>query len=329
MRGPIVIFVLAGASTATLLAACFDFGGLENAADDAGTVADATSGNDVGTTTTCPSGCLPIAPDGWAGPSAVYAGPPASQPISCPAPYGQFEVEAIQGVTAGPATCECGAATFQGATCSARVESWSASGCSGLATLEGAITVPGERGCLTTSDDGYLKVTAPVLDAGTCTFPSATTTLPDASIAEEDIACGLAPSTACAGGATCITAPSPDAPFTKLCIHKDGDVACPTADYAARFVAYRETSDTRSCSPCEGKVTGGTCGISWGTSAGVVQCAATPPTGFTTESCGGGPYSAGTVVGGAIGPSGLACARTGGAPQGAATPTNPITFCCE
>lgn len=330
VRGSIFIFVLAGASAATLLVACFDFGGLESEASDSGVADDATSSGDVGTTTACPAGCMPLAPDGWTGPSAVYAGPPASKPTACPKSYGQFEAEAIQGVTADPATCECGAATFQGATCQARVESWSGSGCSGLATLEGAITVPGDHGCLTTADTGYLKMTAPTLDAGSCSFPSAKTNVPDASIAEEDIACGLLPSTACTGAASCVTAPAPDAPFTKLCIHRDGDVACPNSDYPAKVVAFRGTNDSRSCSPCVGKVSAGSCGTAWGTSAGIVQCAATPPNTYTTESCAaGGPYAAGTVVGGAIGPTGLECAPTGGAPQGAATPANPITFCCK
>lgn len=276
----------------------------------------------------CPLGCLPPAPSGWTGPSAVYDGPPGTKPAACPPIYLQKELEAHQGLMAGAAVCACGTATFQGASCSAKVETWTGQGCTGQAILEGTFTIPGS--CLQTSTAGYTFVDTPSINRGTCSFPSPTKNLPTPTMTALNVSCGLPQNATCAMNAQCVATPIPDAPYTRLCIHQDGDIACPSADYSKRFVAYKNVMDTRDCSPCSGTTTGGSCGSKWGTSNTVQNCNNSLPSSFFTNGCDSNSFhNSGIAVGGPIDPKGINCDPDGGAPQGEAKSANPVTFCCN
>jgi hypothetical protein len=155
-------------------------------------------------------------------------------------------------------------------------------------------------------------------------------TLPEASFARSTLACALPRLAACEARPDCFTAPSPGAPFGRICIHHDGDVDCPTADYAARFVSYRGIDDGRACSPCIGKVTGtfAPCIGNW----------------FETIACGAGAGNAASQTGqcetpadptsanldfARMAPSALPCTQVdGGVPTGEARLADPVTFCC-
>lgn len=292
---------------------------------DAGAAVDSAV-PDSGPTTGCPAGCLPPAPKGWIGPSAVYDGPSESAPSTCPSLYNSMEVTAHRALTAPPAQCNCGAPAFSGESCRATVSEWSNAGCaSGPSVNLGDLY---SVGC-SAANTGYVFVGTPVFTPGTCAFPSPTTTLPDAGFSTTDVSCGLPQQNpVCPTDALCVTAPAPSLPYTRLCVHRTGDVPCASADYAERFVAYQGLDDTRACSPCQGTATGGACGGSWGF-GGCAGTGAPPPANYPTNSCSSVSYPQTGVNGGAMAPTGMVCNQDGGAPQGSATPSGPVTFCCN
>lgn len=285
--------------------------------------------------TGCPAGCLPPAPSGWAGPSAVYDGPPETKPDACPSSgYTELEIEAHQGLSGGAAVCSCGTPTLEGAHCSANVVGWNNASCSGNpitdAVLEGTATTNGA--CVEqVSNQSHLKVDPPTLKRGTCTFPDAEATVPPPTVAKVDLACGVPQHAACEARAECLAAPALETPFTRVCIYKDGDVACPSEDYSERFVAHRTIADTRACADCEGTPTGGTCGTKWGFGGSAPAICHALPSGPTT-------YDTGACVPGgkgkrldvrAMAPTGVSCTDImGGTPTGTLESADPVTFCC-
>ncbi len=277
----------------------------------------------------CPVGCLPPAPQGWVGPTALYDGPESAKPTDCPTPYTQKTAEAHVGMTAAPAACACGASVTTGRRCDADVVTYSLSGCAGNnVLLEGTATT---ASCLTTTNgtQASYRVETPTLVPGTCTFPNASATLPPVAFEKVEVACGLAQAAACVARTDCVSAPAPAQPFTRMCIHQDGDVPCSSADYSERFVAHKAVSDTRTCSACTATPSGGACGTSWGNRSNAIQCTNLPaPADKTAGIC--YPYGGiGTVVDvGAMGPSNATCTPTGGSAAGTAASTEPVTFCC-
>ncbi|MEO8800991.1 MAG: hypothetical protein ABI551_24070 [Polyangiaceae bacterium] len=309
--------------------------GVNNTAGDSGVASDALTppsdsglASDAAPSLGCPLGCLPPAPSGWAGPSALYDGPSATAPTACPPTYIQKEIDAFQDVTAAAAQCSCGTPAFNGAICTTPIVTHVETGCTALGLLQADLT--NAASCVTLQNSGHLEVPTPTLTTrGTCSFPTATTTLQDAGIGTVDLACGLPQNAICADAPACVATPVPDAPFTRLCIHHEGDVACPSVDYAKRIVAHTGLSDTRSCSACEGSTSGGGCGNKWGIAASMGACMASPPSDLTTGTCTTASYGIGAVVGVSIAPSGITCLGDGGAPAGAVTTTDPVTFCCN
>lgn len=277
----------------------------------------------------CPLGCLPPAPNGWTGPSAVYDGNPAAKPAGCPALYTQLEVEGHQGLAAAPAQCACGTPAFQGNYCSANVEGWSQTGCNGGTSIfEDTAT---SAACFVSANgqSAYVRVGVPSLTRGTCTFPSPQTTLPEPTFEKANIACGLPQRGTCESRADCTATPLPAAPFTRLCIHKPGDESCPSADYANRVVVYTEVTDGRRCDACTGTTANGTCGTAWGKSTLAVCQNGPPPTEYAANAC--VPHSGvGMRVNvAAMAPTGITCTAAGGAAVGTATSATPVTFCCN
>ena len=308
-----------------------DGGDSGSAAPDDGGSGEGSLAPDAAPALGCPLGCLPPAPGGWTGPSATYDGPAASKPATCPALYTQLEVNAHQGIDAGPAVCGCGSPAFRDAKCSANVEVWPSAGCAtGTPLLEGVAAAPG--GCVTVSNgSGFLKVTTPALTLGTCAYPTPPApTLPAPTFQAVNVSCGLPQMGACNMHPSCAEVPVPDAPFSRVCIHKAGDLQCPSADYAKRFVAYRTVVEGRSCEPCSGATANGACGMTWGLSGTMVQCSVqAPPTTNAANACVTNPGIGALVNAGAMAPSGITCAQDGGTPKGSPTSTDPVTFCCN
>jgi hypothetical protein len=278
----------------------------------------------------CPVGCLPPAPEGWSGPSAVYDGPSANKPAECVGAYSDKQIETHVGMTAGPATCSCGTATVSGRGCNATIGTYPQNGCAGLGLSEGTVST---SACKSTTNGtmATYRVENVTLVAGTCNYPNATRTLPDPTFDKVEVACGLAQASACVGRADCVATPTPTQPYERVCIHQAGDVPCPNEDYGQRFVAYKSIDDTRSCSACPTTTpTGGACGTSWGNRASTTQCTNFPP---PSDKTAGTCYSypgIGTVVDiGAMAPSAGTCTPTGGQPSGAASSADPVTYCCN
>ena len=232
-----------------------DGDGGSTAPDDGGLESDAAP------SLGCPSGCLPPAPEGWRGPSAVYDGASGAKPAACPSQYGVAELETYQGLQETPAVCSCGAPTFDPkALCKTVVEFWTAAMCGGSSvTSEG--NYPFAK-CIG-PNVGYqsMRVLAPKLDPdATCTFGTPSKTLPPPVFDKTQVVCGLAAPTACSGRPECTSAPVPEGPFSRVCIHKEGENACPSQDYAVRFVSHRGTTDDRDCTPCGKGTPKATCG---------------------------------------------------------------------
>lgn len=321
---------------------------VEAAADDAGATSDGgPSGDDASiadagcksTDTTCrdpdaapslkcPQDCLPPAPTGWSGPSALFDGAESAKPASCPAAYPTKVVESHKDVNAAQATCDCGGPVVSGRFCKAAVHTYPIA-CDKFASDIGTVTT---TQCLVgpANDDYSFKVDPPVLVPGTCNYPNAKTTLPPVSFAKVEVACALAQTTACATRPDCVATPAPDQPFGHVCIHKDGELACPSDDYPVRIIAYQKVDDTRGCTACTSTPSGGACGTNWGTRAKVADCSnVNAPTDKVAGGCYQYPIPGAVIDIAAMAPTDGTCTPSGGAPSGVASSVQPVTYCCN
>lgn len=300
---------------------------------DGGGAADSGLAPDAAPPLGCPQGCLPPAPAGWTGPSAVYDGPEATRPTACSAPYTQQEIEAHQGMTAAAAVCSCGAPAFQGAKCTANVLLWSEGTCSmGLPLIDGTATAGTVCHAIGTFDGNtdFIKLSTPTLTRGTCTYPAPPAPrLTAPTFQAINLACGLPQAAACGERAGCTATPAPAAPFSRVCIHQEGDALCPSADYAKRFVAFRKLTDERRCEPCVGVTSDGACGTKWGISPNTAQCVTDTPMANAGTACVANPGVGGLINIKAMAPTGITCTSAGGTPKGAASSSDAVTFCCN
>jgi hypothetical protein len=251
------------------------------------------------------------------------------------------EVESHRDMMAAPAECTCAAGTNSGAKCTsnARIYTVSSATCTTKAGFN-VVTVD-SNGCSSAvgASATDVIVLAPAFTQGTCSYKAPSVTKPAPTYGKETISCGLPQSAAtCENRADCVATPIPEAPFTRLCIHKTGDELCPSADYAVRFLTYKNVDDTRACNAdCAGTPTGGICGTKWGFSAagGGGDCIAAspdpPPSAYTTSSsCVDAPSSTAVINGRALAPTGMSCLLSKAAtPNGAVTSIEPVTFCCN
>lgn len=267
----------------------------------------------------CPVNCLPPAPanDGWTGPSAVYDGDYATKPAGCPNGYTQLEIEARGGaVTVDPSVCDCGTATTT-AKCTASVTPNADT--AKCASPQPVLKVDDTQGCITTGQPAISSLNNEI--TGSCSFPAAKVTGPDPKFERASLACGLPLNATCTDRPDCVATPLPDAPFNRLCIHKSGEVDCPSLDYAKRFVQYRKVTDDRSCN-CTGTFTG-SCGAI--TIYSTANCAA-----GSEVAGGGGCRLAIAAKGDTMLKTGLGC--TAVAPSGTdggVSLVEPETFCCN
>lgn len=275
----------------------------------------------------CPASCLPPAPEGWKGPSATYDGAEATKPAACPTGYTEKEVDAHQGMTAAAATCDCGTPVIKDRRCTFSVRD-----CNG-----GGI-IAKVSGCGLVDDPNNLfsfKLDSPFFSPGSCTYPNQKTVAPAPSFAKTNVACGLPQVSACVADGSarpdCVAVPVPDQPYGKVCIHKDGELPCPSADYANRFVAYKKVDDTRTCSACSGSVNaGGSCGTKWSIRSNLGQCDIpnlTPDKDLGTcySSADGSEF----IDTNTMQPGSGTCTTTAGTPSGVASSVEPVTFCCN
>ncbi len=316
--------VRVGLGVVAVLACAAACGELIGAAGEESPPADA-SASDVLPSRGCPARCLPPAPSGWTGPSAVFDDvlAPGASPPPCAAPYSVVDVTAGRDVDAGPASCGCGAGTNAGATCSYQLVSWNGANCTGTVTQNALVTVGhiGGVGCFGVGGPQY-KLSQIEQDAGTCVFASPS--LPDAGFARATVACApAAPLAACGDRPDCVATLPPAPGFARTCIHHDGDVACPSADYALRFVAYRGLDDRRTCTPCTGVPSVG-CGSTFGTTNN--GCSA-PSGSAAVGSCASGT-GVNLILTDLVDAGG--CGATGGGSvTGEAAPADAVTFCCS
>jgi hypothetical protein len=278
----------------------------------------------------CPTVCLPPAPAGWQGPSATYDGVETGKPAGCPATYTQKDRDTYFKMTAAPASCECGAPSIEGRSCTAGVATFNDSSCTvNPVKIATAATI----GCTTTNSDmgSYYRVATPTLVPGACKYNNAKTTLPAPSFERVEVACSQPDAGACATKpGECIDTPAPAQPFGRFCIHKEGDHACPSEDYPAQFVAHKTFNEGRSCTTCTATPVGGACASnSWGTRADQDCIVGAAPTDKTAPNC----YQylgSGTIIDiRAMAPTAATCTPTGGAPTGTAALADPVTYCCN
>ena len=280
----------------------------------------------------CPLDCLPPAPSSWTGPSAVYDGPASEQPSTCPNLYSREEVEAHQGMSAAPAACTCPDGVVSDEQCTVTVTRYSSTSCGSSAPGNATdYTIPTESTCISVANTVRLRIAPSEIELGeaSCSFGDPTTELPLPTFERVNLACGLPVSAACSANPDCTVAPLPDAPFGRLCIHKDGEHACPGAGYDARFVAYRSIEDDRSCGECSGDPSGGTCGDPNASFMLYYDSECSDP--YTSEVqrdvCFDPAGSQEYLDLMDFAPTGVSCAGAA-TPQGAAMSTGPITFCC-
>lgn len=269
----------------------------------------------------CPLNCLPPPPAGWVGPSAVYDGTFANVPADCAAPYTLDEISVKRDITAAATTCACGNPSFTGANCNFDVFTFT----DGTCTAGQAYAARGSGTCIAAPQS--VQVTAANLtSSGTCTFPTPTKTVPTPTVGTGTKACGLPVNASCsADRPDCTATPIPDGPYTRLCIHKPGDEPCPSQDYPARFVSYRDFTDDRGCSACTGTASGGTCPTVFGWANDTFCTAAVGTQRAIDATC--NAYGGSRLV--LYNPTGMTCSVTAqNAPTGGIQPTGPETFCC-
>ena len=297
----------------------------DSATPDA-TVEDGPDGGDLAPdaapSSKCPLNCLPPAPAGWTGPSAIYDGPFAGAPVDCPEQYTIAEVLAKREIAVADTTCQCGSPTFAGASCDFTTTDYTGSPCQfGVTT-----TKQKSGGCFQHAGTSVKIASAVLTTSGTCAFPTPVATKPEPVPGKATKACGLPQTASCSTDRPdCTATPIPSSPFTRLCIHKPGDQACPSADYAVKIVSYLDVTDDRGCTACTGTATGGSCPTTFGWS-NMNFCANFVGTARAIGStC--WPVEGSRLT--FFNPTGMTCnVATQAAPAGAVEPTEPVTFCC-
>jgi len=280
----------------------------------------------------CPAQCLPSAPAGWKGPSAVYDGAPATKPAACPALYSEKLVDGAHQALANipAASCGCGAAEFTGAKCSIAVAYYPSNNCSDALPVGDFMSIPGKTCSATAGVYQSFKIDGPAtLTRGTCAFPFPTKTVTPPTFDKVNVACALPQDVACADRVGCVATPTPDPPFTRLCIHRDGDESCPSLDYAVRFVTHKSIVEGRTCTGCTGTTSQGTCGTTFDLSSTANCSVATGPADLTLGVCRAITSSHINVAD--IAASGIVCSPAAGSATagGTVTSAEPVTFCCN
>ncbi len=271
--------------------------------------------------------CNAAPPAGWAGPIAFAAVQGATVPV-CVGAYATGP-SGYGGLTASPATCGCscpGPAT--GTQCGpVTLDAYGSINCTGTPTPT-QLTVNVCNNNLLAPGSVKALAGAPT-SLGTCAA-SPSKTVPLAVWANSYAVCEYTsqPSAGgCDAGALCVRTPE-SGYASKPCVYQDGDVACPGAPYTVKTLVAQGLADTRDCSACSCTPSGGSCGATVTAYTGG-NCSSTAQPFSANGVCaaqGIGALSA-EMTNPVVTPA--SCAPQGGVPVGSATPSNPITVCCQ
>ena len=196
------------------------------------------------------------------------------------------------------------------------------------------MTVYGDGGCTSTgatftlvegtctNTNGGYGAKAPIVtpSGGSCAQSGGALEADAPSWQLEALVCGGAPPAGTCSAGICAVKPSE--PFgPAVCIHKDGDEACPDG-FPARTLVYGDFTDTRSCAAC-------TCAAPSGIACPInTYAGACGNMGITLDQggvCDNDNYYSIARLGPAAGGS---CPPSGGEPSGGLEPISPITVCC-
>jgi len=297
----------------------------------------------------------------WIGPFALYTGPSAAVPPTCPPGFRSNTVQGYTTLTSIPsavcAGCSCGGQT--GASCTANVilhnnacglagggcatgtvagASLGAS-CEGLPNTESSCVVGGTTEGVVQS---YGVDVTPV--TGSCSAGGGGVSSLPAPVGTVVIACEATPLDAggCDGGASCTPSVPPN--FNAVCIESNGDTPCPAGPYQMQVIVY-QVDDARGCSSaacvCQASApdcTDGTVAIySQSSCNGAAVSSVSPlPTGttppctmvaspyFPTDT----PYYAKYSLDNAL-PTTCTPTPTTPPATGTVTLVSPVTFCCS
>lgn len=290
--------------------------------------------------------CVPSPPAGWTGPVALYLGAAGSQIPSCGSDYPVPLFDGYAGLNAPPASCspKCTCGTPEGGSCippdfTAYTDPFCQSPCgSPVAITYDTCSAP--PSCAFT----FFKVSAPGINAGTCTASVVSSNSAQATWSRVTRACGLAaPPSSGSCKADEVWVPFPRIPFPRLCIMNSGKVDCPNSAYSQATTLYSTDAvvDTRGCSDCTCAPPADSSCSTQATSmmaAGVAydsMCRPQLAQAFTVPTNGCQPLWTPGVQ-----PSNLkliqpltlipgSCAPGGGQPMGTVTPMgSPMTVCC-
>ena len=272
--------------------------------------------------------CLPVAPDGWTGPTALRVG--ASLPASCDGAYGEQAARGGTAVNAPAATCSACSCTPMTPGCATFVDMLATAdpACGGASRVLN-VTSPCSDVMASPELAGAsagLKLRVP---AGTPSCaPSAqnpTKAAPGWQLEVQACEPGADPVRGgCAREQVCAPKRPGDA---SSCIVRTGDHACPAGGYSERRLFYTAIEDTRSCSACN-------CAqdCSYGFKvhpAGDTTCTQAPVVALAGPgTCSAvAPTNQSVRVALVLNGTG-ACAQGGGQPTGAATAGGVTTACC-
>ena len=271
--------------------------------------------------------CLPDAPTGWMGPTALRIG--TTVPAACAGDYDSEVARGGTSVTAAAATCSACTCTPQTPGCANFVEFATSSDavCGGTSVVDEVL----DPCALVTSSNfqgatGSMKMRLPV-GTPTCAPSAQTPTSAAPQWQLGMLACEVGDGLergGCASGKLCAPPRPTDA---SVCIVRSGDHACPAGDYSERRLLYTAIDDTRGCSACN---CAQDCNYGFKVFADAdTTCAGAPVVALTgLGTCAAvTPTAANVRVGLQLAGTG-ACAAGGGTPSGTAAASDPLTVCC-
>lgn len=250
--------------------------------------------------------CLPSV-SGWIGPVAVGDG------TSCPGAYPTSTDEIFAGISAAPATCDCG--------CLVDNVGCNLFAYNPLQGIQSEVLFEPDETCESPPiEDACLFVET----ESSCKATDSSNVPPVAWDTTAQVCGGQAGDGTCNGGACMPEATG----FGRLCIVQDGDTDCPAGTpYTEKTSYFRGVNDSRGCTACDCTPTGQACQMQLEVcSVGFFDVTLHSNTG--DEQCLQSGDGDGITLQGQTVTSTGSCSTSGGAPTGSAAPTDPVTVCC-
>jgi hypothetical protein len=293
---------------------------------DAGTDGAASSNQ---TTAEKVCSCLPVPPDPWRGPFAIFeatGSPPAPFP-DCASDYPVMALRAFNNPVVTPARCSCACGGATNSCAPPKMELYLDNLCSIPCPVPdvtlGAACSSFEAPCGTDAVYVYVDPTDGWFSG--CSAPKATVDVDRTPWTSSAELCAVSPASgACATGDVCVPPTGDSFEPGTYCVERDGLHGCPFRGYTVPHAAYYATvTDTRGCTACTCNPPGVYCEVELSTSNGTA-CESVSPFPFSTGCipATGGLFDNGAPVDGAE------CTPSGGAPTGDFTLTDPMTICC-